>query len=100
MAGPFRDDQRVHGTDNREEMQRARHAFELAAEGQRVAVVSSGEACSRWPRPCSTLDEARDPHWAAVDLRVEPGISASLATAAQAVRRSVTTSARFRCRTT
>jgi precorrin-3B methylase len=31
MAGPFRDDQVLHCTDNREEMQRARHAFELAA---------------------------------------------------------------------
>jgi len=31
MAGPFRDDQVQHCTDNREEMQRARHAFRLAA---------------------------------------------------------------------
>lgn len=86
MAGPFRDDQRVHGTDNREEMQRARHAFELAAEGRRVAVVSSGDpgVFAMAAAVLEALDEARDPHWAAVDLRVEPGISASLATAAQA----------------
>ncbi len=86
MAGPLRDDQRVHGTDNREEMQRARHAFELAAEGRRVAVVSSGDpgVFAMAAAVLEALDEARDPHWAAVDLRVEPGISASLATAAQA----------------
>lgn len=86
MAGPFHADQRVHGTDNREEMQRARHAFELAAEGRRVAVVSSGDpgVFAMAAAVLEALDEARDPHWAAVDLRVEPGISASLATAAQA----------------
>ncbi|MBN3528430.1 precorrin-3B C(17)-methyltransferase [Burkholderia cenocepacia] len=86
MAGPFRADQRVHGTDNREEMQRARHAFELAAEGRRVAVVSSGDpgVFAMAAAVLEALDEVRDPQWAAVDLRVEPGISASLATAAQA----------------
>ncbi|PCE24835.1 precorrin-3B C(17)-methyltransferase [Burkholderia ubonensis] len=86
MAGPFRADQRVHGTDNREEMQRARHAFELAAEGRRVAVVSSGDpgVFAMAAAVLEALDEARDARWAAVDLRVEPGVSASLATAAQA----------------
>lgn len=86
MAGPFRADQRVHGTDNREEMQRARHAFELATEGRRVAVVSSGDpgVFAMAAAVLEALDDARDPRWAAVDLRVEPGISASLATAAQA----------------
>ena len=86
MAGPFRADQCVHGTDTREEMQRARHAFELAAEGRRVAVVSSGDpgVFAMAAAVLEALDEARDPQWAAVDLRVEPGISASLATAAQA----------------
>ncbi|HDR8971876.1 precorrin-3B C(17)-methyltransferase [Burkholderia vietnamiensis] len=86
MAGPFRVDQRVHGTDNREEMQRARHAFELAAEGRRVAVVSSGDpgVFAMAAAVLEALDEARDPQWAAVELRIEPGVSASLATAAQA----------------
>ncbi|RQR38790.1 precorrin-3B C(17)-methyltransferase [Burkholderia sp. Bp9143] len=86
MAGPFRADQRVHGTDNREEMQRARHAFELAAQGRRVAVVSSGDpgVFAMAAAVLEALDETRDPQWAAVELRVEPGVSASLATAAQA----------------
>lgn len=53
MAGPFRADQVMHCTDNREEMQRARHAFELAAQGRSVVVVSSGDpGCSPWPRRC------------------------------------------------
>jgi len=86
MAGPFRADQRVHGTDNREEMQRARHAFELAADGRRVAVVSSGDpgVFAMAAAVLEALDEARDPRWGAVELRVEPGVSAALATAAQA----------------
>lgn len=86
MAGPFRANQRVHGTDNREEMQRARHAFELAAEGRHVAVVSSGDpgVFAMAAAVLEALDEARDPRWAAVELRIEPGVSASLATAAQA----------------
>ncbi len=53
MAGPFRDDQVLHCTDNREEMQRARHAFELAAQGRSVVVVSSGDpGFSPWPLRC------------------------------------------------
>ncbi|MFP3786630.1 hypothetical protein SB769_36115, partial [Burkholderia sp. SIMBA_024] len=40
---PFRPDQTIHMTDNREEMQRARHAFELAASGRHVVMVSSGD---------------------------------------------------------
>lgn len=86
MAGPLRAEQRVHGTDNREEMLRARHAFELAAEGRRVAVVSSGDpgVFAMAAAVLEALDETRDPRWAAVELRVEPGVSASLATAAQA----------------
>ncbi|MBF2936250.1 hypothetical protein HKT23_27780, partial [Pseudomonas aeruginosa] len=43
MAGPFRAGQVLHGSDNREELQRARHAFELAATGRAVVLVSSGD---------------------------------------------------------
>ena len=32
-----------HATDNRQELDRARHALDLAAAGQRVVVVSSGD---------------------------------------------------------
>ncbi|MEM9756019.1 MAG: SAM-dependent methyltransferase, partial [Pseudomonadota bacterium] len=32
-----------HETDNREELARARHALDMAADGRRVVIVSSGD---------------------------------------------------------
>ena len=86
MAGPFRDDQVQHCTDNREEMQRARHAFELAAQGRSVVVVSSGDpgVFAMAAAVIEALHESGDPAWHQVDLEILPGVSASLATAAQA----------------
>lgn len=86
MAGPFRADQVLHCTDNREEMQRARHAFELAAQGRCVVVVSSGDpgVFAMAAAVLEALHESRDPAWHNVDLEILPGVSASLATAAQA----------------
>ncbi|WP_207261392.1 precorrin-3B C(17)-methyltransferase [Pseudomonas sp. GW101-3H06] len=86
MAGPFRDDQVLHCTDNREEMQRARHAFELAAQGRSVVVVSSGDpgVFAMAAAVLEALHESTDAAWHNVDLEILPGVSASLATAAQA----------------
>lgn len=86
MAGPFRADQVLHCTDNREEMQRARHAFELAAQGRSVVVVSSGDpgVFAMAAAVLEALHESTDPRWHAVELEMLPGVSASLATAAQA----------------
>ncbi|MDD2060189.1 precorrin-3B C(17)-methyltransferase [Pseudomonas sp. GD03860] len=86
MAGPFRADQVMHCTDNREEMQRARHAFELAAQGRSVVVVSSGDpgVFAMAAAVLEALHASTDPRWHAVDLQMLPGVSASLATAAQA----------------
>ena len=86
MAGPFRADQVLHCTDNREEMQRARHAFELAAQGRSVVVVSSGDpgVFAMAAAVLEALHESADPQWHNVDLEILPGVSASLATAAQA----------------
>jgi len=86
MAGPFRPDQIQHCTDNREEMQRARHAFELAAQGRSVVVVSSGDpgVFAMAAAVIEALHESSDPAWHQVDLEILPGVSASLATAAQA----------------
>ncbi|WP_212625886.1 precorrin-3B C(17)-methyltransferase [Pseudomonas sp. PP3] len=86
MAGPFRADQVLHCTDNREEMQRARHAFELAAQGRSVVVVSSGDpgVFAMAAAVLEALHESTDAHWHSVDLEILPGVSASLATAAQA----------------
>ncbi|SAL18475.1 precorrin-3B C(17)-methyltransferase [Caballeronia humi] len=84
MAGPFRADQRVHGTDNREEMQRARHAFELASKGRKVVVVSSGDpgVFAMAAAVLEALDHERA--WTSVELAIVPGVSAALATAARA----------------
>ncbi|MGF6770795.1 cobalt-precorrin 5A hydrolase/precorrin-3B C17-methyltransferase [Paraburkholderia sp. GAS199] len=88
MAGPLRADQRVHGTDNREEMQRARHAFELASAGRSVVMVSSGDpgVFAMAAAVLEALDEsgADHPHWHTVELAILPGVSAAMATAAQA----------------
>ena len=86
MAGPFRADQTLHCTDNREEMQRARHAFELAAQGRSVVVVSSGDpgVFAMAAAVLEALHASDDPAWHRVDLEILPGVSASLATAAQA----------------
>ncbi|MEX5559674.1 precorrin-3B C(17)-methyltransferase [Pseudomonas rhodesiae] len=86
MAGPFRDDQVQHCTDNREEMQRARHAFELAASGRSVVVVSSGDpgVFAMAAAVIEALHDSSDPAWHQVELEILPGVSASLATAAQA----------------
>lgn len=86
MAGPFRADQVLHCTDNREELQRARHAFELAAQGRSVIVVSSGDpgVFAMAAAVLEALEASDDPAWHQVELEMLPGISASLATAAQA----------------
>ncbi|MBX8491960.1 precorrin-3B C(17)-methyltransferase [Pseudomonas cichorii] len=86
MAGPFRPDQVLHCTDNREEMLRARHAFELAAQGRSVVVVSSGDpgVFAMASAVLEALYESTNPQWHAVELEILPGVSASLATAAQA----------------
>jgi len=84
-AGPFRPDQRVHASDNREELDRARQAFVLAAEGRRVAVVSSGDpgVFAMAAAVMEALDGA-EAAWHGVELRVLPGISAAQAAAARA----------------
>jgi len=86
MAGPFRPDQVLHNSDNREEIARSRHAFELAASGRRVVVVSSGDpgVFAMAAAVLEALEASSDAHWHAVELQVLPGVSASLATAAKA----------------
>ncbi|MFM0237608.1 precorrin-3B C(17)-methyltransferase [Paraburkholderia phytofirmans] len=86
MAGPLRADQRVHGTDNREEIQRARHAFELASEGRSVVMVSSGDpgVFAMAAAVLEALESSDNADWAAVELTIVPGVSAAMATAAQA----------------
>jgi len=86
MAGPFRADQQLHHSDNREELQRAAHAFELAAQGRRVVVVSSGDpgVFAMAAAVLEALEAAENAAWHQVELQILPGVSAALATAAKA----------------
>ncbi|WP_425338436.1 precorrin-3B C(17)-methyltransferase [Thiorhodococcus minor] len=86
MAGPFRPDQRTLDSDNRCEMDRARLALRLAAEGRHVVVVSSGDPgiFAMATAVMEALEQADEPAWRAVDLAILPGISAAQAAAARA----------------
>lgn len=86
MAGPFRAEQVLHSSDNREELQRAAHAFELAAQGRRVVLVSSGDpgVFAMGAAVLEALEASSDEAWHRVELEMLPGVSAALATAARA----------------
>ncbi|MDX2256636.1 MAG: precorrin-3B C(17)-methyltransferase [Pseudanabaenaceae cyanobacterium bins.39] len=73
----------VHGSDNRVELERARHALELASEGKSVAIVSSGDAgiYGMAAAVFEVVDLDR-PKWDAIAIHVAPGISAVQAAAA------------------
>lgn len=81
---PLRPGQTRHASDNRAELARARHALRLAAAGQRVAVVSSGDpGVFAMASALFEAIEAGDPAWRALDVVVLPGVSAMLAAAAR-----------------
>lgn len=77
--------QRRHSSDNRAELDRARHALELAAGGASVAVVSSGDP-GIFAMASAVLEvvESANGQFAGVDVRVVPGLSAMHAAAARA----------------
>jgi precorrin-3B C17-methyltransferase len=78
-------EQRRHASDNRCEVDRARHALKLASEGRRVAVVSSGDP-GVFAMAAAVFEaiETGDAAWRALDVRVLPGVTAMLAAAAHA----------------
>ncbi|WP_323009232.1 precorrin-3B C(17)-methyltransferase [Paracoccus sp. (in: a-proteobacteria)] len=71
----------LHPSDNRVELQRARFALDLAADGRRVVVVSSGDPGVF--AMASALFEALEGRDAAPDIRILPGITAMLAASAR-----------------
>jgi precorrin-3B C17-methyltransferase len=73
-----------HGSDNGDELARARHALELAASGARVAIVSGGDpgVFGMAAAVFETLERA-PVALRAVDVAVLPGITAMLAAAAR-----------------
>lgn len=75
----------LHPSDNRVELDRARHALSLAADGRRVVVVSSGDPGVF--AMASALFEALEDGpagWRDLEIEVLPGITAMLAAAARA----------------
>jgi precorrin-3B C17-methyltransferase len=77
--------QKRHASDNRVELDRARHALALAAEGRRVAVVSGGDP-GVFAMAAAVFEaiDSGEPRWRALDVTVEPGVTAMLAAAALA----------------
>jgi precorrin-3B C17-methyltransferase len=74
----------LHPSDNRVEIDRAQHALQMAAQGRRVVVVSSGDPGVF--AMASAIFEALDarPEYLSLDIRILPGITAMLAAAASA----------------
>lgn len=74
-----------HASDNRVEIDRSKHALNMAAEGRRVVVVSSGDP-GVFAMASAVFEalEAGPEGWRGLDIRVLPGITAMLAAAARA----------------
>lgn len=74
----------LHGSDNRVEIDRAQLALQLAAQGARVVIVSSGDPGVF--AMASALFEALEvrPDLHGLEIRILPGITAMLAAAAHA----------------
>ena len=77
-------DATLHETDNRQELDRARHALEMAAMGRHVVVVSSGDP-GVFAMAAAVFEalEAGPAVWRDLDVRVAPGVTAMLAAAAR-----------------
>lgn len=78
------DGQRRHASDNRVELDRARHALALAADGRHVAVVSGGDP-GVFAMAAAVFEavEMGPAEWRQLDIVVEPGVTAMLAAAAE-----------------
>ncbi|GGF74368.1 precorrin-3B C(17)-methyltransferase [Paracoccus acridae] len=80
-----RDGLRLHPSDNRVELDRARHALELAAQGNHAVIVSSGDpGVFAMASAVFEAVESGPAPWRDLDIRVLPGITAMLAAAAAA----------------
>ncbi|WP_040719578.1 precorrin-2 C(20)-methyltransferase [Nocardia veterana] len=79
---PIRPGQRRHLSDNRVESERAAMALDLAKNGARVVVVSSGDP-GVFAMAAAVVEESADPQWRDVPVRVFPGVTAASAVAAR-----------------
>ncbi|MBC7278744.1 precorrin-3B C(17)-methyltransferase [Nocardioides sp.] len=80
---PQREGLQRHASGNTVEVDRARHALDLAKAGERVAVVSGGDA-GVFGMASAVFEAAEDAAYADVRIRVLPGVSAVQAVAARA----------------
>lgn len=74
----------VHGSDNGDEIARARQALALAASGARVVIVSGGDA-GVFGMAAAVFEaiEQGPSEWRTLDVSVLPGVTAMLAAAAR-----------------
>lgn len=80
---PQREGLQRHASGNTVEVDRARYALDLAGCGERVAVVSGGDA-GVFGMAAAVFEAAEDPAYADVPIRVLPGVTAAQAVAARA----------------
>jgi len=82
---PERSGQCRHASDNRVELDRARHALSLAASGRQVVVVSGGDpgVFAMAAAVCEQIERG-EAAWRQLDVAVVPGVTAMLAVAARA----------------
>ncbi|MEA5154908.1 precorrin-2 C(20)-methyltransferase [Raineyella sp.] len=80
---PQREGLQRHASGNTVEVDRARFALDLARCGERVAVVSGGDA-GVFGMAAAVFEAAEDPAYADVPIRVLPGVTAAQAVAARA----------------
>lgn len=86
LVEPLRPAQTLrHASDNRQELDRAEFALDLAAQGKTVAVVSSGDPgiYAMAAAVFEVLEQKAKPAWDSIEIQVCPGISAMQAAAAQ-----------------
>jgi len=85
LVEPLRQGQQRHESDNRVELDRARQALDLAAEGRSVALVSSGDPgiYAMATAVFEVIEQDAKPEWQRLDIQVAPGISAMQAAASQ-----------------
>ncbi len=75
----------LHASDNRVEIDRSQHALQMAAEGKRVVVVSSGDpgVFAMAAAVFEALENGPE-EWRNIQIDVLPGITAMLAASARA----------------
>jgi cobalt-precorrin 5A hydrolase / precorrin-3B C17-methyltransferase len=85
LVEPLRQGQQRHESDNRVELDRARQALDLAAEGRSVALVSSGDPgiYAMATAVFEVIEREAKPEWQRLDIQVAPGISAMQAAASR-----------------